>query len=67
MSRFLGLAVQTDLLCASGARVAFLRPDELTRANAIESATDPESFVFGLSREHASVAEVVEGRVVPMK
>ena len=64
MSRFLGLAVQTDVRCASGSTVAAFRPDELLACTAVLSPTEPESLTFAIGRDDARAAEIVVGRVV---
>ena len=69
MARFLGVAVQTDILVTTPvgtapARVAFFRPDDLRACVATLSPTQPESLTVAIPRDHASAAHVVMGRVV---
>jgi hypothetical protein len=63
-ARFLGLGIQTDVRCASGAAVAFFRPEDLAACTAVLSPTEPESLTFSFARDDARAAEVVAGRVV---
>jgi hypothetical protein len=64
MPRFLGLEVQTDVRCASGARVAFFPAAALVACSAVLSPTEPESLVATIQRSDLRAVEVVEGRVV---
>lgn len=69
MARFLGVAVQTDILVTvpvgtTPARVAFFRPDELAMCVAIQSPSEPESLTVQVERDDPRCAEIVEGRVL---
>jgi hypothetical protein len=63
-SRFLGLGIQTDVRCASGALVAFLEPESLASCSAVLSPTEPESLTFEIPRDDDRASEVTVGRVV---
>lgn len=63
MSRFLGVEIQSDVRCASGARLAHFAPRALAQANAVLSPTEPEAFVFAVARDAPGVEHIVEGRV----
>ena len=64
MPRFLGLEIQTDVRCASGARVAFFPAGALLACGAVLSPTEPESLTATIQRSDARAVEVVAGRVV---
>lgn len=63
-ARFLGLTIQTDVRCASGAAVAHFPPEDLAACSAVLSPTEPESLTFTIPRDDARAAEVYVGRVV---
>lgn len=63
-SRFLGLGIQTDVRCASGAAVAFFPAEDLQASAAVLSPTEPESLTFAINRGDTRAAEVYAGRVV---
>lgn len=69
MARFIGLAVQTDILVTvpvgtTPARVTFFRPDELAACVAILSPSEPESLTVQVQRDDPRCAEIVFGRVL---
>lgn len=64
MPRFLGLEIQTDVRCASGARRAFFPATALAACAAVFSPTEPESLTATLQRTDARTVEVIAGRVV---
>lgn len=64
MSAFLGLAIQSDVRCASGAVVAFLPPTDLAECRAELSPIEQESLTVAVQRTDARSAELVPGRVV---
>lgn len=64
MPRFLGIAVQTDVRCASGSTVAFFRPEDLAECVAVLSPTEPESLTLAVRRSADGAAQLVHGRVV---
>lgn len=64
MPRFLGVEVQTDVRCASGARRAFFPAGALLACSAVLSPTEPESLTVVVQRSDARVAELVAGRVL---
>lgn len=61
---FKGLAIQTDVLCASGTTTAYFPPDALVSCTAVLSPTEPETLSFAIPRTDARLSEVVVGRVV---
>lgn len=64
MPRFLGLEIQTDVRCASGARRAFFPAGALLACTAVLSPTEPESLTATVQRSDGRSAEIVAGRVV---
>ncbi len=69
MSRFLGVAVQTDIVVVSAigtapSTVTFFRPDDLLACIATLSPTEPESLTVSVPRDDARAAELTVGRVV---
>lgn len=64
MPAFLGLAIQTDVRCASGATVAVFPPQDLVACSAVLSPIEPESLTFIIPRSDPRAAECTPGRVV---
>lgn len=64
MSAFGGVAVQTDVRCASGGTVAVFEPHDLIACTATLSPTDPESLTVSVPRDDVRAATLVPGRVV---
>lgn len=64
MPRFVALEVQTDVRCASGARVATFPVTDLAECRAVLSPTDPESLIATIQRSDPRAAEAVAGRVL---
>lgn len=69
MARFLGLAVQTDIMVnvpvgSAPTRVAFFRPHELAACAAVLSPTEPESLTVSVDRDDPRTVEFVMGRTV---
>lgn len=64
MPRFLGLAVQTDVRCASGAIVAFFAAADLLQCQAVLAPIAPESLVATFPRTDDRTDEIVAGRVL---
>jgi hypothetical protein len=63
MPRFLGLEIQSDVRCASGARVAFFPATALVACTAVLSPTEPESLTATIQRTDARAAQAIVGRV----
>lgn len=64
MPRFLGLEIQSDVRCASGARKAWFPATAIVACTAVLSPTEPESLTATVQRTDPRSAEIVEGRVV---
>lgn len=64
MSRFRGVAVQTDVRCASGATVAFFPAADLLACRAVLAPRDPESLVVAVQRTDPRAAHLIAGRVL---
>lgn len=64
MSSFLGLVIQSDVRCASGAIVAVFPPTDLIECKAELSPIEQESLTVTVQRTDERAAELVPGRVV---
>ena len=69
MARFLGVAVQTDILVTvpigtTPARVTFFRAEDLVSCVAVHSPTEAESLTVEVRRDDPRAADLVLGRVL---
>ena len=60
---FQGIEIWTEVAAGSGVRVASLGPEALASAVLKQSLAGTESLTFAVSRQHASIATLIHGRI----